>query len=167
MAHAATFLILLATGVLLFSAALRSRLTGGYSLHVRLVHCWIGVAFAVATLPFVRHAIWSNRSSGRDEERASPRTVQRWRYAHLLFTVVAGAAFTGTGLLLWRQDLFSLVVTDWSATIHQWLTYVACVVLSAHLSVAVVVTRLRAALERATQPSHEQAAADNGAPSCS
>lgn len=170
-AHALTFLMLLATGALLFSPALRSRLTGGYSLHVGLVHCWVGVAFAIATLPFARRAIRSHRPSSRDEERVSvsPSPIRRWHDAHLLFTVVAGAAFTVTGLLLWRQDLFSLVLIDWSATIHQWLTYAACVVLTAHLSVAVIVPLLRSALEqaRATVPARERAAAAKGAPSCS
>jgi hypothetical protein len=135
-AHAATFLVLLATGVLLFSPRARSQVVGGYSLHLRSIHCWTGVVFALATVPFLKRAF---RHGGTRQPRgASPPEgmLCLWRRAHLLFTVGATAAFTVTGALLWPQGRFGWALTDASATAHLWLTYAAAGVLAAHLGVA-------------------------------
>ena len=141
--HAGSFLVLLATGVLLFAPTFRAHLIGGYSLHVRLVHCWAGVVFVLATLPFVRAVLPAMRTAARASDAARD-ALRSWHRAHLLFTVGSGAAFTVTGLLLWQQQWFGLAVADSSATIHRWLTYLAAAVLTAHLSIAVLAPALRA-----------------------
>lgn len=145
-AHAATFLALLATGLLLFSPTLRAQLTGGYALQVRSIHCWVGVAFAVATVPFLRPVLWAWRS--RACSGVTSNALWRWRHAHLLFTVAAGVTFTASGLLLWQQDRFALALADPSAWVHLWLTYLAAGVLTLHLAIATVAPRVRAARER-------------------
>lgn len=146
MAHAATFLGLLATGLLLFSPTIRSRLIGGYALQVRSIHCWVGVAFAVATVPFLRPVLRPWRCSARGGAAAV--APWRWRYAHLLFTVAAGVTFTASGLLLWQQHRFGLALADASAWVHLWLTYLAAGVLTVHLAIATITPRVRVARER-------------------
>jgi cytochrome b subunit of formate dehydrogenase len=141
--HAGSFLVLLATGALLFAPTLRARLIGGYSLHLRFVHCWAGVVFAVATLPFVVTMLSPRGAAGRAAPEGSS-ALRRWRGAHRLFTVGSVAAFTVTGIVLWQQDRFGLAAIDSSATIHRWLTVLAAALLAAHLSVAVLAPALRA-----------------------
>jgi cytochrome b subunit of formate dehydrogenase len=148
-AHAATFFILLATGVLLFSATLRSRVVGGYSLSLRSIHCWTGVAFAVATLVLVPIAF---RLAGKGSAQATGRAgrwLYHWRRSHLVLTVGAAAALTVSGWVLWQQGSFTLELMDASAAVHRWLTYVSAVVLAAHLSVAAIVSRAERADEGA------------------
>jgi hypothetical protein len=155
LANAATFLILFATGVLLFSPTIRSRVVGGYSLYLRLIHCGTGVAFALGTLPFVPHAFRLARRGSAHVAGSPEGRLLHWRRAHLLFTLGAGAAFTLTGLLLWQQGRFALVLADASATVHLWLTYVAAGVLAAHFSVVAIAPRaLRERAGVATPPLH-------------
>jgi cytochrome b subunit of formate dehydrogenase len=164
-AHAGSFLVLLATGALLFAPTFRAHLIGGYSLHVRLVHCWAGVVFVVATLPFVRAVLSTTRAAAPASD-AARHALRPWHRAHLLFTVGSAAAFTVTGFLLWQQQWFGLAVADSSASIHRWLTYLAAAVLAAHLSVAVLAPALSAVSVRYHRDRERLPRAVKGAASC-
>jgi cytochrome b subunit of formate dehydrogenase len=144
--HAFTFFVLLATGILLFSPTIRSRVVGGYSLSLGMIHWWTGIAFVLVTLPVARHPFrlarnGSGRGAPSPEERG-----RHWRRFHLLFTLGSAVVFTATGLVLWFRGSFSLEITDASATIHLWLTYLATMIFAAHLTAAVIA--LRASRER-------------------
>lgn len=168
LAHAATFLVLLATGVLLFSPTIRSRVVGGYSLHLRSIHCWTGIAFALATLPFVPHAFRLATKGSAQAPGSRGAGLLHWRCAHLLFTLAAGAAFTVSGLLLWQQGHFALALADASATVHLWFTYAAAVAFAVHFTVAMIAWRAlpeRAEVTVPPLPVHEHAKM-KGAPSC-
>jgi len=167
-AHAATFLILLVTGVLLFSPAIRSQIVGGYSLHLRLIHCWTGVIFALATVPFLMHALRPGSIRQARGQGLPGNNLHLWRRAHLLFTVGATAAFTASGVLLWQQGRFGLALTDASATVHLWLTYAAAAVLAGHLCVAVFgLRRSRDPMGAGVSPLHgEEQMQSRGVRSC-
>jgi cytochrome b subunit of formate dehydrogenase len=143
--HALTFLALLGTGLLLFFPVVRAQLIGGYSLHLRVAHFWVGIAFALASAPFVRPAIRPMPSLPAAEAGAARRI---WRRFHLLFTLGATVTFTVSGLILWFERSFPLYVLDASALAHRWLTYGACAVLMVHLAVAVLRSRVRLVRER-------------------
>lgn len=127
--RAATFLVLLATGVLIVSPALRARLLGGYGLQILAIHVWVGVAFTLATLPFVGLAL-----------RHAPRVGSRpalgtWRHLHLRFTVAATAALAASGFLLCRDGAWSAAAIDAASAAHRWLSVAAAGVLVVHLAV--------------------------------
>lgn len=136
--HAATFLFLLGTGLLLYSPTLRASFTGGYSLTLRWLHRWGGVAFVLLPLPLIAIA---GRSAIRGEEDKGchdPGWLVRWQGAHMLFTIGAAAIFTGTGMVIWLKALFPSLVVEWSYSLHNWLTYGSCVVMIPHLFVTLV-----------------------------
>jgi hypothetical protein len=139
LAHAVTFLALLGTGMLLFSPTMRSRLVGGYSLHLRSIHCWTGLAFALATLPFVPHALRLARRARPGGSGATRGAVLR--LVHALFALAAAAALTASGFVLWQRRGFSLALMDASGAVHLWLTYGAAAVFMLHLTAAAMARR--------------------------
>jgi hypothetical protein len=142
-AHLATFVVLVATGLLLLVPTLRAAVTGGYSLIIREVHSWGGVAFLV--LPAVIVACAGARSVFGPPADRTLRGL--WQGLHLGVTVAMGGALTLTGFALWSKRLVPEPITEVSRTLHDWLTYGAIVLLAAHLGevgVAAVVARIAA-----------------------
>ena len=154
--HAFTFFVLLATGILLFSPTIRSRFVGGYSLSLRMIHWWTGIAFVLVTLPVARYPFRLARSGSGCGAPSPEGRGRHWRRFHLLFTLGSAVVFTATGLVLWLPGSFSLESTDASATIHLWLTYLVTIVFAAHLVVASIA--LRASRERPVAPTRNAGA---------
>lgn len=128
-AHLLTFVTLLATGLLLLFPELRASLIGGYSLVVRSVHCWVGVAFVV--LPAALLA-----AGGLGALAAAPTAVALralWRRLHVWATVLLGALFTVTGAILWADADVSELIHDGSRATHNWLTWAGTGLLGVHL----------------------------------
>lgn len=141
--HMLTFVILLATGVLMISPELRTAFTGGYSLVIRRAHLWSGVAFAV--LPGIVVFPLGMRNVFVAPADRTARTF--WQGLHLAITILIGAVFTATGFAIWEEGLVSEPLADFSRSTHNWLTWVAAGLLGLHLievGVAALVARVRA-----------------------
>ncbi len=152
--HLVTFVAVLLTGVLLFAPNLRAAFTGGYSLVIRDVHRWGGVAFAL--LPLLVIAIGGPRQVFDRPLRRSLRRL--WQGAHMVLAVLMSVAFTATGLVLWGERRLSEPVVDFSRMVHDWLTYAAVVLVATHLfeiGLASLVARFGAAA--AASPRHSGA----------
>lgn len=145
--HLLTFVLLFVTGLLLLVPGLRAAVTGGYSLIIRDTHRWGGVAFAVLPaavgLRFgVRHILavpdaWTARAL--------------WQGSHVAITVLMSVVFTATGFVLWGKRSVPPSMVDASHSVHDWLTYAAGVLVTAHLlevGIAALVGRFRAATPR-------------------
>jgi hypothetical protein len=142
--HLLTFAILLGTGVLLLSPELRAAFTGGYSLLIRRIHLWGGVAFAVLPAMVIFPLGMRNVFVAPAERTA--RTL--WQGSHLVITILVGALFTGTGFAIWEEGLVSESLADLSRSTHNWLTYVAAGLVGLHLvevGLTALVTRARTA----------------------
>jgi cytochrome b subunit of formate dehydrogenase len=142
--HLVTFSVLLLTGLLLFVPGLRGAVTGGHSQLLRDAHRWGGVAFVV--LPVVVVLVCSPRHVFVAPARRTIRTL--WQGLHLGITCVIGGIFTVTGFAIWDKRLLSASVMEGSRALHDWLTYVAAVLLALHLvevGLASLLARIRAA----------------------
>ena len=127
--HLVIFGMLLATGVLLFVPSLRAAVTGGYSLLIREVHRWAGVAFVA--MPAVILAGARARNVFAPPAERTLRTA--WQGLHLAVTVVMGGVLTLTGFVLWSKRLAPEPLAELSRTLHAWLTYGAVALLAVHL----------------------------------
>jgi len=140
--HLLTFAVLFVSGLLLFVPDLRAAVTGGYSLIVRESHRWGGVAFFVLpvliVLRFGAHSVFAPPAE---------RTLRSiWRGLHVAVTLVIGALFTATGLVMWGAESMPDSLLDPSRDLHDWLTYVVAVLVFLHLvevGIAGLATRLR------------------------
>jgi len=142
--HLATFLVLLVSGLLLWSPSLRAAVTGGYSLVIRDSHRWGGVAFVV--LPALILLRYGVRNVFVTPTQRTLRSL--WQGIHLGFTVIMSVVFALTGFLLWGKGLFPERAVDASLAAHDWLTYAAIAFVAFHLfevSAAALIARLQAA----------------------
>jgi len=143
--HLMTFLALLGTGLLLFLPGLRASVTGGYSLLIRDVHRWGGVAFVVLPALVILRC-----GARRIFAFPRPRTTRIvWQGIHVVVTVVISAAFVATGFALWGKQLLPESLVNGSLTVHDWLTYAVMVLVGVHLA-DVAVTAAVARLQTAT-----------------
>jgi len=139
--HLLTFVVLLATGLLLFIPDLRAAATGGYSLFIREAHLWVGVAFLV--LPLLVIIRYGTRSILVAPADLTLRT--RLKGLHLVVTVLLAALLTLSGFALWADSFMPDAVLDASRSLHDWLTYAAIFLLAIHIlevGVAALVERL-------------------------
>jgi len=138
--HTATFLALLATGLLLFIPELRSFATGGYSLAIVRIHRWAGVASV--GLPFALLLCLGGPSA-----LAPPRTHTLrglLKGAHQAIVVAMTLLFAATGLIMWLQQPIYESIEDSSRLLHDWMTSAAGAFLAVHLfDVAIVGTVAR------------------------
>ncbi len=141
--HVLTFAALLATALLLLLPTLRATLTGGYSLLIRDTHRWGGVAFAV--LPVAMVLYFGARAVFVAPAQRTWRTV--WQGAHVGVTLLLGVVFTLTGFVIWWKRWLPDGLVDTSRSVHDGLTYVAIVLVGAHLlevALAALVARVQA-----------------------
>jgi hypothetical protein len=142
--HLLTFVALLATGLLLFSADLRAATVGGYALWLGVIHSWVGVAFVVAPLAILMRARTAVLFAA-----PSPRSVRTmWQTLHVGMTVAMTVLFTLTGLALWAEEIVGTRTSDACRGAHAWLTGFAAAFVALHLlevGVSHVVTRIRTA----------------------
>ncbi len=129
-AHLATFALLLTTGLLLYAPSLRAALVGGYSLVIRRVHCWGGVAFVI--VPALIVAVFGVRRAFAPPLERSSRAA--WQAIHLGITTVISVAFSISGFILWAKALVSDPVFDGSLAVHDWFTYAAAALVTLHLA---------------------------------
>jgi hypothetical protein len=151
--HLVTFLVLLASGVLLLDPGLRAAVTGGYALTLSAVHRWGGIVFA-AVPAAVAAAAGVRRVLAPAEWGRARGYLQG---LHTVVTVALVAGFTITGALIWRRDLVSMAASDRAQELHDALTYAAAALLGFHLldvAVAALVARWRTA--RAAPPLTER-----------
>jgi cytochrome b subunit of formate dehydrogenase len=127
--HLATFVLLMASGVLMLSPELRAAVTGGYSLVIYNVHCWGGVAFLV--LPVAVLVAAGGPAVLAAQQQGGMRSF--WQSGHMLVTVGIGAALVATGFALWAKDFVSMATMDASLAVHDWLTYAAAALVALHL----------------------------------
>ena len=140
--HVLTFTVLLATALLLLLPTLRATLTGGYSLLIRDAHRWGGVAFAA--LPAALLLYFGGRAVFVAPAHRSWRTV--WQGAHVGVTLLLGVVFTLTGFIIWWKRWLPDGLVDTSRSVHDGLTYVAIVLVGAHLvevALAALVARVQ------------------------
>lgn len=143
-AHLFSFVALLATGLLLLLPELRASITGGYSLVIRQVHLWGGIAFAL--LPLAIILAFGPRAIFARPIAKGP--IGLWKAAHLLLTFGMGGVFTVTGVAIWGREAISESLVDLSHSVHDGLTYPAALLATAHLlqiGLAAVLARTRAA----------------------
>ncbi len=148
--HLLIFLLLLASGWLLWSPDLRAAVTGGYSLLVRETHRWGGVAFVVLPVPILLR--FGVKSLFGPPARRSLRTV--WQGVHLGLTALMSAVFALTGFVVWGKHLFPEQAVEASLEVHDWLTYAAIALVAFHLcevAVATLIARLQAATAPVTE----------------
>jgi cytochrome b subunit of formate dehydrogenase len=142
--HLVTFALLFVTGLLLLVPALRGLITGGYSQLIRETHRWGGVAFVA--LPVAVIVGFGARQVFVAPAARTLRTL--WQGAHVAVTVVMTTVLTATGFVLWGRRSVPESIVDLSRSTHDWLTYVAAVLVAAHLcevGVATLVARFKAA----------------------
>ncbi|HVN84698.1 MAG TPA: cytochrome b/b6 domain-containing protein [Candidatus Binatia bacterium] len=142
--HLLTFIAVFVSGVLLFVPGLRVAVTGGYSLVIRQTHRWGGVAFAA--LPVAVIAMFGARNVLLAPAARTRRSW--WQGGHVALTILMTVLFTATGLVLWKHRAVPESLVDASRSIHDWLTYAAAVLVTAHLTevgVAALIARFKAA----------------------
>jgi cytochrome b subunit of formate dehydrogenase len=150
-AHLLTFVVVFATGMLLFVPGLRAAVTGGYSLVIRETHRWGGVAFAAA--PGVLIATAGVRSLFAAPAARTLRSY--WQDVHIALTVLITIVFTLTGFVLWGRRSVPESMVEVSRTAHDWLTYIVVVLVVAHLcevGAATLIARIKAAATPARSP---------------
>lgn len=145
--HLVTFVVLFATGLLLFVPELRAWTTGGYSLFIRRLHFWTGAASIVLPLAvLLRFGAASLRQATHGKSLRS-----MLKGAHFAITVAITVLFAVTGLVIWPADFPYESLVDASRTAHGWLTYVAAALLTLHLgqvAVAATIARMTPAGDR-------------------
>jgi cytochrome b subunit of formate dehydrogenase len=144
MVHLLTFAALLATGLLLFVPALRALVTGGYSLLIREVHCWGGIAFA--GLPVFVLIRFGPRAVLFPSAPKSGRAL--WQATHVAITVFMGLVFTVSGFAIWAKRSVPENFVEVSRSLHEWFTYAAVILVILHLGeigFAAVVNRIKSA----------------------
>ncbi len=127
--HLLTFVVLLATGLLLLVPDLRALATGGYSLLIKEVHRWGGIAFlALPVVVVLRNGL------GSIVVRPARHTVRTvWQAMHVGITVIMSALLIGSGFLIWGKAALPETILDASIWVHDTFTYVALVLLGMHL----------------------------------
>jgi cytochrome b subunit of formate dehydrogenase len=123
--HAATSLLLVASGLLIEWPDLRSRLVGGYGQEIAEWHLWLGLAFAGA--PLLALAVRARRLLGDLALRLGPPYPFGWKKLHIAASIALSALVTASGLVLWLDPplpraawdaaLWTHIVTAWAITV--------------------------------------------------
>jgi len=125
------FAAALATGILLFSPALREALTSGYSTLIGDAHRYSGRAQVILAL--VLSGTWAY--AARTQRLAAPDRWRAWRLTHVLLVSAASVGLAATGAVLSSRGSYPLAVVDYSFAMHLGLTYLSCAVIAGHVLV--------------------------------
>jgi formate dehydrogenase subunit gamma len=161
-AHATGFLVMLASGLILYVPAL-SELVARRPL-VKGVHLWTAVIWAVALVAIVvggdrrrLAADWREAETiDRDDRRwLSGRRAPQGRFnagqkLNVIVTVALAVLFALSGLFLWLGERDHTLLLDGAGTVHEALTLVSLVLLAGHLDLALVHPATRHALQGIT-----------------
>lgn len=129
--HALATLALLGSGLLLEFPELRARSVGGYGRRIVEIHLWAGASFA--GLPLVALALSHRELLAELRGRLGAPALKTWRKGNMAVFLLASILLALTGLVLWRDGWFPLVVGDVSRWLHGALTIVVAVSLSIHV----------------------------------
>lgn len=129
--HAVATLALLGTGLLLEFPELRARSVGGYGRRIVEIHLWAGAAYAA--LPLAALALPHRELFAELRGRLGPPALGSWRKGNMAALLLASILLALTGLILWRDGWFPLVVGDVSRSLHVALTIVVVVALPIHV----------------------------------
>jgi formate dehydrogenase subunit gamma len=161
--HAAAFLIMLASGLVLVMPAL-SEVVARRQL-VKNVHLWTAVAWIVVLVLIL--ALGDRRALRDDwrEVETLDRDDRRWllgrpspqgkfnagQKLNALLTVAFALLFLVSGVLLWLGERDHRFILDGTGTLHVTLTWISLVVLLGHLYLALVHPSTRHALRGITR----------------
>jgi formate dehydrogenase subunit gamma len=161
-AHATGFLVMLASGLILYVPAL-SELVARRPL-VKGVHLWTAVIWAVALVAIVvggdrrrLAADWREAETIDRDDRLwlSGRSAPQGRFnagqkLNVIVTVAFAVLFALSGLFLWLGERDHTFLLDGAGTVHEALTLVSLVLLAGHLYLALVHPATRHALQGIT-----------------
>lgn len=134
-AHAATVLVLVVTGLLILWPELRSRTLGGYGVETGRVHLYLGLAFAIA--PVLAWLLAPRGLLADLWEQIDPRDLRsRWRRTHIVVSLVSSAALTLSGLVLWLGVDLPVKLWDATADVHVVGHWILTLSLPVHLVVS-------------------------------
>jgi cytochrome b subunit of formate dehydrogenase len=132
--HALATLVLIGTGLLLQMPDWRARLVGGYGRQLAEIHEWAGAVFvAIPLLALTRAARPLLRDTRR---RLGPPDPWSWKKLHIVLSLAGGLLLGTTGIVLWFDRAFPLVLLDLSLELHAVLTWVFLAMLAVHLVAA-------------------------------
>jgi len=161
--HAAAFLVMLATGLVLLLPSL-SEIVARRQL-VKNIHLWTAVAWVVAIALI---AVLGDRRSLRDDWREAEsldRDDRRWllgrrapqgkfnagQKLNVLLTAAFAVLFLVSGFFLWLGERDHRFILDGTGTLHVTLTWISLVVLVGHLYLALLHPSTRHALRGVTR----------------
>ncbi len=133
--HAVAGLALVVTGLLILLPDLRSSTLGGYGREVGLVHVYLGLLFAVAP---VLAWMWVPRGllAGSWERIRQQGPGATWRRAHIVVTLVASAALSLSGVIMWLGTDLPTAIWDATDQVHVVCHWVVTLSLPVHLLVS-------------------------------
>jgi formate dehydrogenase subunit gamma len=160
--HAAAFLLMLATGLVLYLPDL-SELVARRNL-VKNVHIWTAVAWAVLVVAVV---VLGDRRRLADDWReieTIDRDDRRWlrgrrapqgrfnagQKINAILTVAFALLFALSGFFLWLGERDHRFLFDGTGTVHLWLTWASVALLVGHLYLALIHPTTRHALRGMT-----------------
>ncbi|MFQ5352002.1 MAG: cytochrome b/b6 domain-containing protein [Candidatus Binatia bacterium] len=129
--YSAVVLVLIFSGLPIQFPDLRAKLIGGYGSSIAAVHEWTGVAMTV--LPVLAFAVAPSRAFETIRLRSWRRDDFGLHAVNLWFTLVSGAVFIISGLLMWFPASMSDAVLDVSAELHRAFAYVLYAAVPLHL----------------------------------
>jgi formate dehydrogenase subunit gamma len=160
--HASGFLVMLATGLILYLPSLSTWISRRNL--VKNVHIWTAVAWAIAiVLVFVLGNRRALLDDWREAERLD-RDDRRWltfrrapqgkfnagQKVNVIVTVAFALLFALSGFFLWLGERNHAFIFDGTGTLHDLLTFVSLAVLVGHLYLAVIHPSTRHALRGIT-----------------
>jgi formate dehydrogenase subunit gamma len=160
--HAAAFLVLLGSGLVLYVPALSESI--GNRLLVKDIHLWTAVGWACALALIVLlgdrkgllRTIRELEAFDVDDRRwlrGQGAPQGRFNAGQKLNAAVTGALavlLTVSGLMLWLSERFSVFRIGGSIVVHDWATFASVAILLGHLYFAVVHPATRHALRGIT-----------------
>jgi len=129
--YTAVVLALIVTGLPIQFPDLRATIVGGYGSTIAAVHEWTGVAMTV--IPVLAFALAPRRALETIRARTWRRDDFRFHAINLWFTLVSGAIFIVSGLLMWFPAAMPDLVLDVSAELHRAFACALYVALPLHL----------------------------------
>jgi hypothetical protein len=149
------FAAALATGILLFSPALREALTSGYSTLIGDAHRYSGRAQVVLAMALGFTWAYAARTQ---RLTTAPDRWRAWRLIHVFLVSAAAVGLAATGAVLSSRGSYPLAVVDYSFAMHLGLTYLSCAVIAGHVLVTMSHPESRRFFALRTQASAPEAA---------
>ncbi len=148
--YALTSLLLIASGLLLWDADLRTRIVGGYGREILDFHLWVGWLFVALPLLVLATA----RPLLRDLRRrlGPPDPPLAWPKVHIVGSLLAVSVLSATGVVLWADPELPLAWVDAMSALHLATSGLLTLSIPVHLVLArrKIASRSREILGRAS-----------------